>query len=321
MLHFNHYQVAGRLDRMWVLASKQFEIAYIQDNLGEEILAGGILRAAATLSCCVCLTACGSTLPIQDIRHPDSNEFADFVQHVALHVRCELRRALKANIGKDQRLIKMTQKWAAKIALNIKAIDEGAAGPNVIGMPNPSFLFTAAGSYKADATREMTMTYFLTVKELLEEQSPADDPDINPVTQLPNPCQSADDGFAPIGGDLGIAETMQAAFTSTYSVHSLSDVIKDGPFDTISHHVNFTVVAGATATPTWKLMRVSANTTGTLLSANRTSYDDLLLTIGPTQLDKRKLLNGPIPSGTSELDQSFFAERIRTIFSTPRPSL
>ncbi|WP_143074646.1 hypothetical protein [Methylobacterium sp. ap11] len=260
-----------------------------------------------------------------DVRHPDPGDFSDFVQAVVLHVRCELRRALKANTLNNSQRLAILDKWSAKIALNLKAIDEGTANPNVTGIPSAVFSIGATGSYKADATREMTMTYFLTVQELLTEREPDGQLAIDPISKLPTPCQNANDGFAPIGGDLGIEQTIAAAFTASDSFYSLSDVVQGGPFDTISHHVNFTVIAGATVTPTWKFVKVTADTSGTLLGANRTTYDDLLITLGPSQLGTRKLVKGgrvrvlePL-SGTSELDQSFFVERLKTVFSSPRP--
>jgi hypothetical protein len=51
--------------------------------------------------------------------------------------------------------------------------------------------------------------------------------------------------------------------------------------DTISYEVKFIVVSTGNVTPTWKLERISANTTGTLFSAGRTRTHDLIITIGP----------------------------------------
>ena len=51
--------------------------------------------------------------------------------------------------------------------------------------------------------------------------------------------------------------------------------------ESISYEVKFIIVSSGTVTPTWKLMRISANTSGTLFGAGRTRNHDLIITIGP----------------------------------------
>ena len=51
--------------------------------------------------------------------------------------------------------------------------------------------------------------------------------------------------------------------------------------DTISYEIKFIIVSNGNVTPTWKLVKFSANTTGTLFAAGRTRTHDLIITIGP----------------------------------------
>jgi hypothetical protein len=51
--------------------------------------------------------------------------------------------------------------------------------------------------------------------------------------------------------------------------------------DTVTHEIKFVIVSSGTVTPTWKLVKVSANTTGTLFNTGRTRTHDLIITIGP----------------------------------------
>jgi hypothetical protein len=51
--------------------------------------------------------------------------------------------------------------------------------------------------------------------------------------------------------------------------------------ESISIEIKFVIVSNGNATPTWKLVRVSANTTGTSFSLGRTRTHDLIITIGP----------------------------------------
>ncbi len=262
------------------------------------------------------LAGCGSSLPVMDVRHPKGNRFDTFVESVAQHVRCELGRAIKANVYKNPKRLAVLSNWAAKIALNLKVLDEGSVTPSVASYNPPmSFIFAATAQYKGNATREMTMTYFLLFNELIAEA----DPDALNADYAPRPCRTANDGLAPIGGDLGIEQTLESSLRSWDSMYVVSDHIKGGPFDTITHHVQFLVVAGATATPTWKLVRVSADTSGTLVGISRTTTDDLLITMGPTQLGTRKADKKAfkLPVGSTELEQSFFAERLRGAVRPP----
>ena len=51
--------------------------------------------------------------------------------------------------------------------------------------------------------------------------------------------------------------------------------------DTLTIEIKFIIVTSGNVTPTWKLLRVSANTTGSLLSLGRIRTHDVIITIGP----------------------------------------
>jgi hypothetical protein len=59
--------------------------------------------------------------------------------------------------------------------------------------------------------------------------------------------------------------------------------------DTMSYEIKFVIVSNGNITPTWKLINVSANTSGNFFSAGRTRTHDLIITIGPD--DQRTLLS------------------------------
>jgi hypothetical protein len=79
--------------------------------------------------------------------------------------------------------------------------------------------------------------------------------------------------------------------------------------DAVSYEIKFVIVSNGSVTPTWKLVRVSANTSGTFFSTGRTRTHDLIITIGPN--DQRTLTahlaseigqavsgaNGALPTG------------------------
>jgi hypothetical protein len=57
--------------------------------------------------------------------------------------------------------------------------------------------------------------------------------------------------------------------------------------DTLTYEIKFIIVSNGNVTPTWKLVNVSANTSGTFFSTGRTRTHDLIITIGPN--DQRTL--------------------------------
>ncbi len=57
-----------------------------------------------------------------------------------------------------------------------------------------------------------------------------------------------------------------------------------GPYS-VSTELKFVIVSGGSVTPTWKLLQVSANTSGTLFAVNRTRTHDLIITVGPPSGD------------------------------------
>ncbi len=274
-----------------------------------------ILSAIVLLTIAALMSGCGAELPVMSISHPKGSQFDTFVKGIATHVRCELGRSIKAKFLNDKVRQKLMQGWAAKIALNLKVIDEGTASPSVSGFTTPMrFIGSLAGNYKADATREMTITYFVLIDELVRDE------DAGTFDVYGNPRKCPVEQEDPISGELGIDQTLESALRSWDSMHVLSDHIKGGPFDTISHHVSFVALTGVTATPTWKLKNVSADTSGTLFGANRTTTDDLVITLGPSQLGSRKTDRklASFVGGSSELDQSFFLERLKGVINPGR---
>lgn len=57
-----------------------------------------------------------------------------------------------------------------------------------------------------------------------------------------------------------------------------------GPFS-VSTELKFVIVSSGNVTPTWKLIQVSANTSGTLFATGRTRTHDLIITVGPASGD------------------------------------
>lgn len=250
------------------------------------------------------LAGCGATLPVMRLGHSSDEEFKDFVRGIAAHVRCELFNAVAIEYSPNDPKRAMLFAWAAKIALTVRALDKGTISSGVTADAPPNLFTIAAGvNASTSGTREMTMTYFIPFNELLQGKR-------IPFNQRkPQNCDVVSDETGirdPIAGNLGIHQTLKAAFETWDASRTLSERIKNGPFETITHRVAFEVVAGGDATPTWKFVNVTANPNSPFISANRTTTDELLITVGPDALGDHK-----------ELDRSFDIERLKGTFRRP----
>src|SRR6185437_14257191 len=55
------------------------------------------------------------------------------------------------------------------------------------------------------------------------------------------------------------------------------------PFNTFTEEITFVASYGGSATPTWKLARISANASSNLIVGQRTNTNDLVITMGPVK--------------------------------------
>jgi hypothetical protein len=92
-------------------------------------------------------------------------------------------------------------------------------------------------------------------------------------------------GKGPAGGGGGGGKSPAAAGggagTGSKSKSDGGSSNKNITKDTITYEVKFVIVSTGSVTPTWKLIRVSANTSGNLFSTGRTRTHDLIITLGP----------------------------------------
>lgn len=192
--------------------------------------------------------------------------------------------------------------WGAEIALTLRAIDKGALNPTVSGDNLPGiFTFAGGGHLGANATREMAMTYFIPFSELLA------DPARGPAGNEEQCDVNVSD---PIAGNLKIDETLAAGLSTWDGPYTLSESIANGStWNTITHHVIFDIEMSASATPTWTIARLTVNPTDSLISAERNSTNELLITFGPAVLEGKKLISAP----SVTLSDAFSISRLRTV--------
>jgi len=84
-------------------------------------------------------------------------------------------------------------------------------------------------------------------------------------------------------------------------------------YNTFTENITFTTTLGGNVTPTWKLARVSANTSGNLLSATRTNTNQLTITMGPIQTQASATSAVQLGSGAQiQHDNTVLSNQIKT---------
>jgi hypothetical protein len=290
------------------------------------------IEAIAILLTAHCQSACGALLPEQPEIWDRADPLA--TQHMEMQIKravyCELREAViiarrnfnqryyggKPVTTKDDQ--PLPDSWGAQITFTF-TVDEtskltpGATlntvmpsivttfpGKAAVTTPQ-SFAFGLGGTLSSEANRVDTFDTFYTIGDIAYVYGQKNDcNDINPDLMGPDSHSS----LFLVKSNLGIIEWLPQAFeVSDFLRSSRASPTGEGPAlggstgqasDSISYHIKYIVVSEANATPMWKLVRVSANTSPTLLDVNRTRTHDLLITIGPGNFRTVKTTKGPV---------------------------
>jgi hypothetical protein len=84
-----------------------------------------------------------------------------------------------------------------------------------------------------------------------------------------------------IDGDLKIVQFIYDKAEIAFSGNATTSPAKWPLYNTFTEDINFVATYGGNATPTWKLIHLSANTGSNLLSAQRSYTNELVITVGP----------------------------------------
>jgi hypothetical protein len=199
--------------------------------------------------------------------------------------------------------------WLAQISLSLQVDESASLNPGVVltqTLPNASQVFGPGntvttpqsrslgfgGTLSSTATRIDKFNPSYTISYLMTRETK------NSICQQKDPF--ANTGWAKsspfiLEGDLGIRKWLEGAVMTDVLIPS-----QPGPkggsggggslkTDAYSYEIKFVIVSNGNVTPTWKLMQVSANTSGTFFSTGRTRTHDLIITIGPN--DQRSLFS------------------------------
>lgn len=258
---------------------------------------GKISSAFIALVAAGAVAACGLYTPDKD---PFTSDAPDPVYKLTSqgsyesglvdHVTCEISKALaetKNQWGYDW----LENKWGTAVTLSITVEDQSGLSPGVsliqplqnVVFPFPaggnvispqSFSFSIGGTASVNALRTETIQYTFKNKDAIAAAK----------------CTNTGSGVL-IEGDLKIREFIYDKAQIVSAGNGLWVPTKNPPYNAWTEEITFVSAYGGTVTPTWKLARVSANSSSNLVVAQRTNTNDLIITLGP--LDPCQQLPAP----------------------------
>ena len=222
------------------------------------------------------LSGCGTYIPaIQEpwegTKTPIFSPGGLLEYKVKRKIYCDIAEAVRVNYRR------LPKDWAVQSTLDLQVDETGALNPGVTFIdPLPSMQsmsYAVGATLSSQATHEDKFSSYWKLDKL--------------VLYKPKMCDNPDtSGSSPLlTNELGIVRWLTDAVGTVEYLPS-SDLTKeaDPAFkqDSLTYHVKFIVITAGNFTPSWKLLRISANTGNTpLANINRTRTHDLLLTFGP----------------------------------------
>lgn len=226
------------------------------------------------------LNGCGLYVPEKDVLVNDNVQTGKFSPQGLLenrivgHIRCEIRDGIIDALVFPQ--VQWLKKWGATVTLKLTVEDQSALAPGVSllsplgtsvnAFPGPqSFSLGLGLTGAANATRLETIAYTYTFKDLISEGK--------------SECDVFKTGVR-MQSDLKIRQFIYDKAVIAAVGESATANPEYPPYSTFQEDITFLASYGGSVTPTWKFARVTADTSGTTLSATRTSTDEVLITLG-----------------------------------------
>jgi hypothetical protein len=230
----------------------------------------------------------------------------------------DLASTLDQSTGKPRgRQLAWLDRWAAQTTLTLTVDEKTTLSPGVTYnkvlsnavavFPNgnvttgQSFNLGIGATASSDGTQKATIAWETDFKKITSKKSLAQARivrdklyqtarDAN-TSEIPSICTNQN-GIL-IEGDLRLRDwlymALRPAFVKGGVIGDYADALKDeartSKKDVLQDQITFAVQYSGNVTPSWKLMQVSANSTGSLFGAQRSRTEDLLITLGPSNGD------------------------------------
>jgi hypothetical protein len=229
----------------------------------------------------VALGGCGLLTPEKDLFTGDEIVVGDpsprglFENRIVAHIRCEIRNGLF--YARKLPNVEWLDTWGTTVTLKLTVEDLNGLSPGA-SFISPlvqaqSFTLGLGASGTANATRLETIAFSYSNAKLIEEAK-------KDIAKGPLSCSKLQDGVM-IQSDLKIGQFIYDKATISSTGEATSKHPNTPPFSTLQEDITFVATVGVSATPTWKLTRVTVNPSSTLVSLSRMRTDDVLITLGP----------------------------------------
>jgi hypothetical protein len=251
---------------------------------------------------------------------PTYSEQGAYESLIVGHVACEIA----IGIAQAQTFgLPWLNKWGTSVTLTITAEDQSGINPgvslvtplrNVIrtfpsgGNVNLSQSFSlglgASGAATATRTETIQFTYLNSDLLTLANNYPSCDK-LRTGAQMDGDLQIRqfifDKALIAKSGNASLFDKTSVGFKQELAGKPKPLVSWQWPvFNTFTEEINFVAAYGGNITPSWKLATITADTAGSLVSAERTYTNDLIITVGP--------LGGGVPSETQPIALSTGAQ-------------
>lgn len=256
--------------------------------------------SGAYFAAAICFTSgCGVSIPEKSVVHSDAIAYSvdgspklsregGIESDIIAHIRCEIRNGVADAVKLNT--VPWLKDWGATVTLKLTWDETGGATPGVTFLDalaaGEQFALGLGVSANRHATRLETITFTFSNAELLEEQAKDE------KAGYAKSCIKMPDGTA-ITSNLEIDQFIfdKATIAATGEATSHTD-LKESIYSAFQEEITFVATYGASVTPTWKLTKLTANSSGTFLTASRSHTSNLIITLGPVD-KKNSKKNGP----------------------------
>lgn len=214
----------------------------------------------------------------------------DLVNHVKCEIHLGVRDALRvwAKGGPaGGNGVEWLKTWDAKVSLKLTVDDTNSLNPGATltqPMHNVISFFSEGGNVtssqffslglglqaSAELTRAETLAFTFHIADLLK---------YDPLRDDETSCNGH--GQVPVLGTLKIDEFIVTKAGMAASPDTVPNNGVISPFTVFSDEVTFVVTLGGNATPQWKLVKVTANSTSPFYNAVRKRTQDVTIAMGP----------------------------------------
>ncbi|MBI3703229.1 MAG: hypothetical protein HY244_05080 [Rhizobiales bacterium] len=229
-----------------------------------------VYSVAAVIFCAMVLMGCGLSVPEIEEWYQPREQQKITENRIINHIKCELHKGMDAAL--DKYLIpgkksgysaEWFKSWLATVTLKLSVDEKSSINPGVTWVRNwsnnRSFTLGAGVNASADATRVETISFTYPLKGL------------RMAGRILNDCEGS--GEVLIEGDLKIGQFLDKKIFLTTVPGTIP-----GPYSAFSYQVTFVVVYGGAATPTWKLVDITANPNSPFFNTSRTRTHDIIIT-------------------------------------------